>query len=153
MTFLQAIIIAVLQGVSELFPVSSLGHRRHSPPSPRWHSARPWQIPGRNAAHLAGRRHRRLRADWRTVPRHLALYRDVGGSPLPAVRQEVSDGHNTSSVDGRLFDWSNAQTGPFAPPDEEILLDGNGAVDHAGYFIDASLMASVRDWLAHGLAS
>jgi len=41
----------------------------------------------------------------------------------------------------------------FAPPDEEILLDGNGAVDHAGYFIDASLMASVRDWLAHGLAS
>ncbi|HEY8322514.1 MAG TPA: undecaprenyl-diphosphate phosphatase [Candidatus Baltobacteraceae bacterium] len=38
MTFLQAIILAVLQGVSELFPVSSLGHTILIPALLGWHN-------------------------------------------------------------------------------------------------------------------
>jgi undecaprenyl-diphosphatase len=37
MTFLQAMLLAVLQGVSELFPVSSLGHIVLIPPLLHWH--------------------------------------------------------------------------------------------------------------------
>ena len=38
MTFVQAIVLAVLQGVSELFPVSSLGHTILIPALLRWHN-------------------------------------------------------------------------------------------------------------------
>ena len=37
MTFAQAMILAVLQGVSELFPISSLGHTVLIPPLLHWH--------------------------------------------------------------------------------------------------------------------
>ncbi len=38
MTFVQAIVLAVLQGISELFPVSSLGHTILIPALLRWHN-------------------------------------------------------------------------------------------------------------------
>jgi undecaprenyl-diphosphatase len=37
-TFLQAIVLAILQGISELFPVSSLGHTILIPALLRWHN-------------------------------------------------------------------------------------------------------------------
>ena len=37
MTFAQAMLLAVLQGVSELFPISSLGHTVLVPALLRWH--------------------------------------------------------------------------------------------------------------------
>ncbi len=37
MTFVQAMLLAVLQGVSELFPISSLGHTVLIPPLLHWH--------------------------------------------------------------------------------------------------------------------
>jgi undecaprenyl-diphosphatase len=40
MTFLQAMVLAVLQGVSELFPISSLGHTVLIPAMLHWHIAR-----------------------------------------------------------------------------------------------------------------